>query len=102
IFASQPPANIKTTVEVSGLMSCWTLRRSSAPFLPFLSPDPWSAVDTDGGVAGADVPLVPLRLTARCGTAAVIGLNDALVIEVIEAKALRTNNFDSDDRGLGQ
>ena len=37
-----------------------------------------------------------MKLTTRCGTAAVDGLNEALLAKAVEAKVLRTNRLRAD------
>ena len=41
-------------------------------------------------------PTTLMKLTTRCGTAAVDGLNEALLVKAVEAKVLRTNRLRAD------
>jgi len=67
---------------------CREVPRLAFPLAAVL-PDP-----LDGAVPH---PTTLMKLTTRCGTAAIDGLNQALLAEAVEAKVLRTNRLRADN-----
>lgn len=60
-----PPELLKLPVELSRVDELLDDEAFFAPIAGVFHPDPWPAVDADGGVPTADVPQVPARLGLR-------------------------------------